>query len=252
MLSIIRKKCGITINDIFFSANPDDTTQSSAISFFIQAAQPANGFYQSKTAVINLLAPLDKIFSSFSSNTRYKIRRAERDGTTPETNSNPSRQDISRFSQFFDSFARQKGLGYSNRNKLTALNDKGGLIIFNARDRHGDISVAHAYVADRNSERIRLLYSASHFRAIDDTEERNRIGRANRLLHWHEISAAKAIGYHHYDLGGIPMKSGDPAKDAIARFKAEFGGQHIIEYNGYASRIPIAQKFIPSLRRFFI
>ena len=48
---------------------------------------------------------------------------------------------------------------------------------------------------------MRLLYSASHFRATSDSGERNRIGRANRLLHWHEIITLKDLGFELYDLG---------------------------------------------------
>ena len=88
------------------------------------------------------------------------------------------------------------------------------------------------YVKDSSSGRVRLLYSASHFRARSDSGERNKIGRANRLLHWHEIVTLKDLGFGLYDLGGIPLDSSDQEKNDIARFKLEFGGEMLIEYNG--------------------
>jgi hypothetical protein len=51
-------------------------------------------------------------------------------------------------------------------------------------------------------------------------------------------------------LGGIPIDQRDPEKNAIARFKAEFGGEHVTEYNGYTSSYPLVQHLIPTLRRF--
>jgi lipid II:glycine glycyltransferase (peptidoglycan interpeptide bridge formation enzyme) len=109
----------------------------------------------------------------------------------------------------------------------------------------------HAYVADRDASRIRLLYSASHFRGTEDTEERNLVGRANRFLHWSEIQSAQEAGFELYDLGGLPINHNDPAKNAIARFKSEFGGTPILEYNGYTSRNPIVRYAIPTLQRLF-
>jgi lipid II:glycine glycyltransferase (peptidoglycan interpeptide bridge formation enzyme) len=42
----------------------------------------------------------------------------------------------------------------------------------------------------------------------------------------------KKLGFATYDLGGLPLDDSDPTKNSIAKFKLEFGGQQIIEYNG--------------------
>jgi lipid II:glycine glycyltransferase (peptidoglycan interpeptide bridge formation enzyme) len=249
MLSIVRKKYGLPINDIFFANDPEATDHLAPIAFFIQAKRPLPNFRPSKTSIINLRKELGDIFACLSSNTRYKIRRAERDGTKSEVLEHPDDEELSTFSAFFDRFAELKQIGASNRAKLKALRDKAGLLLFRAKDRSDLTCVAHAYVADRDSSRVRLLYSASHFRASDDTEARNRIGRANRLLHWFEIETAKRLGFEDYDLGGLPIDDRDPAKNAIARFKSEFGGDHVIEYNGFSSNHRALKPYLPIIQR---
>jgi hypothetical protein len=251
MLSIIRQKFGIPIDEIFFASDPHRTKSSSAVSFFVQASTKAPGFYPFKTQIIDLSQDLTQLLSSLSSNTRYKIRRAEREAIVPHAESNPSEQDVLTFSDFFDEFAQQKRQPLSNRRKLKALRAEKGLLLTGAYDQNNQLVVAHAYVADAHIGRVRLLYSASHFRGSTDTEERNRIGRANRMLHWFDIETAKTNGFTRYDLGGVPIDQSDPEKNAIARFKAEFGGEQVIEYNGFLSTHRLLQYCIPTLRRIF-
>jgi hypothetical protein len=249
MLSILRYKYGIPINDVFFSDNPLDATQHGAITYFVQAKVPAHGFFQFKTQVIDLSARSATLFAELSSSTRYKIRRAEREGAQASLTTSPDTAEIERFCDFFDGFAALKGLPGSNRKKMHALGAAQGLMLTRATDKDGELLVAHAYITDRGCSRLRLLYSASHFRATEDTEERNRIGRANRFLHWREIEQSKDLGFEQYDLGGIPLDQRDPAKNAIARFKSEFGGHHVIEYNGYQSNNRLVQHCLPTIRR---
>jgi hypothetical protein len=251
MLSILRKKCGIEINDIFFSHEPEKSLSSSPVCFFVQAARPLAGFYRFQTPIIDLRQQEGVLFSRISSGSRYKIRRAEREGIVPEFTRDPAGDAIHNFAEFFDEFAKHKNLSRCNRKKLLALHKLKALVVTRACLHTGRCVVMHAYIADRELSRLRLLYSASHFRGTDDSEERNLIGRANRFLHWAEIQRAKGEGFEVFDLGGLPLSQDDPAKNAIARFKSEFGGTPIVEYNGYTSRNPLIRHTIPTLQRLF-
>ena len=208
-------------------------SHGSAVSFFVQARSPHNGFAPFKTHIIDLEKPVDALFSNISSNGRYKIKRAEREGVLPVISVSPSSNDVTAFADFFDEFARQKSLAVANRAKLTALAEAQSLIVSSASDQSREVLVMHAYVHDREIRRVRLLYSASHFRGSTDSALRNAIGRANRLLHWYEIEGLRSRGYLLYDLGGIPMDDSDAQKNAIARFKREFGGREVVEFNGF-------------------
>lgn len=249
MISIIRNKYGVPINEVFFSADPLALDGEGVIQFFVQARRQVDGFNQFKTPIINLRSDSGVLFSSLSSGTRYKIRRAEREGYIPSVAGEPTETDMRSFCGFFDLFAASKKLSPANRAKLKALRDKNNLILSSVHNKEGQAIAMHAYVADTELERVRLLYSASHFRACSSSEERNAIGRANRLLHWHEIETLSRAGYSTYDLGGIPTNDSDPEKNAIARFKSEFGGTPLIEFNGIVCRNSLLQGGLSLLRR---
>ncbi len=249
MISIVRSKYGVPINEIFFSADPLALDGQVLIQFFVQAQRPIDGFNQFKTPIINLKSDPGVLFSSLSSGTRYKIRRAEREGYVPSVAGEPTDTDTRNFCVFFDRFAASKKLSPANRAKLKALRDNNSLILSSVHAKDGQAIAMHAYVSDTELERVRLLYSASHFRASSSSEERNAIGRANRLLHWHEIETLARAGYSTYDLGGIPINDSDPEKNAIARFKSEFGGTHLIEFNGIVCGNSLLQSGLSLLRR---
>lgn len=233
MLAITRTKFGIPIADVFFASRDFIPSAEASIWFLIQAHEPRPHLYPVKTQVIDLTQDRDTLFSAMSSNTRYKIKRAEREGLTPAITQAPTTDDLERYAAFFNVFARHKGLPPCNTRKMRALNRMDGIILSAISTKDGELLCSHAYVKDNETARLRLLYSASHYRASTDSSERNLIGRANRLLHWHEISSFRELGFRQYDLGGIPINDSDPEKNAIARFKREFGGIEITEYSGF-------------------
>jgi hypothetical protein len=161
----------------------------------------------------------------------------------------PTVEDGRQYADFHDTFARHKGLPPCNRTKLGALSESSALLLSSVADADGRLLSAHAHVKDSSSGRIRLLYSASHFRAMSDSGERNKVGRANRLLHWYEILTLKKLGFRLYDLGGIPMDPSDQEKNDIARFKLEFGGEMLIEYNGVLPTNAVGKVLLPLARR---
>jgi hypothetical protein len=237
MIALARDKFGIPFTDLIFVEDPKLYQRRSPLTRFSQSAKPLPGFIDCLTKIIDLSKATSANYNDLSSNTRYKIKRALREGIVPRFNPTPNEADIEIFSSHYDKFASQKGLPLCNRYKLKLLNSLAALILTTAHNSHGELLVTHAYIADRDSKRLRLLYSASLFRGINDTEERNLIGRANRLLHWFEIESAPNFGYLHYDLGGFPTNTKNPDKSAIARFKGEFGGREVREYNGLTSSI---------------
>jgi hypothetical protein len=249
MISITRKKFGIPINDVFFAGTPEECAHPAAIQFFVQARSPHKAFTPFKTQAIDLTASADELSKALSKNTRYKINRAEREGLSPRLAVTPSASEAILYADFYDTFAAQKRLPPCNRAKLQSLANSQFLILSSVSDLDGSLLAAHAYVKDPSEGRVRLLHSASHFRGMDDSTERNKIGRANRLLHWFEILSLKNAGFRLYDLGGIPNDDSDPEKNAIARFKLEFGGTPLIEYNGFVPRTNLGKILVPFARR---
>lgn len=250
MITLSRTKFGIPFTDLIFVDDPGLHQKSSTVTRFSQSAKALPGFVACLTKIIDLSKASSDNFAELSSSTRYKIKRALREGIVPQFNSKPNEGDIDSFASHYDTFAAQKGLPFCNRTKLKLLRSLLSLIITSAHNKHGGLLVTHAYIADHDSKRLRLLYSASLFRGTNDTEERNLIGRANRLLHWFEIENAPNHGYLHYDLGGFPIGINDPEKSAIARFKSEFGGREVREYNGLSSSIYPVRLALRQAQRF--
>ncbi len=249
MIAITRSKCGIPISDIYFARTIDEPPTISPLVFFQQTTQKHPLFKPVQTSVIDLTAPVEDLSAPISKNTRYKIQRAEREGFTPRLVTHPSTDEASLYAQYYDVFAHHKGLPACNRKKLKALCSSSALLLSTISCPEGELLAAHAYVKDDSLGRVRLLYSASHFRGMADTAERNKIGRANRLLHWYEILTLKNLGFSLYDLGGIPLDSSDPAKNSIAKFKLEFGGAPLIEYSGLLPTNLIGKALLPFARR---
>lgn len=232
MISINRRKAFLGITEVFFAPEPSAVRTNTSILFFVQARTPLVGLHPFKTQVIDLTQPLATLKGSLSKNTRYKINRAEREQCTPWIVESPSAEELHHFADFYDTFATQKKLSLANREKLSALADCNSLIITTVTNERAELMSAHAYIRDHESNRVRLLYSCSHFRALTDSEARNAVGRANRYLHWHEIETLRERGMLSYDLGGLPIDDSDPVKNDIAAFKREFGGVEVIEYTG--------------------
>lgn len=233
MIAVDRKKWGVTIREVFFADDPSQTERSSTINFFVQAHTPHRRFTPFQTSIIDLSQTQEKISAPISKNTRYKINRAEREGMVARLLETPTERESDFYAEFYNTFARQKRLPPCNKQKLRALCASSALLLSSVSDSDGALLAAHAYVKDQGSGRARLLYSASHYRDLTDSNERNKVGRANRFLHWYEILSLKKIGYSLYDLGGLPLDSSDKQKNDIARFKLEFGGSPRIEYNGF-------------------
>lgn len=249
MISISRKKFGISINEIYFAEDLSPTHTSATLRFYVQAKHPHPNFVPFKTQVVDLTKSADTLSKGISKSTHYKIKRAEREGFTPRLSLEPTIQEAAQYASYYDTFASQKKLPLCNRAKLRALATTNSLILSSVSDSEGNLLAAHAYVSDEKLGRARLLYSASHFRGITDTNTRNKIGMANRLLHWFEILSCKQAGLRSYDLGGIPLDETDKAKMDIARFKLEFGGEPLVEYNGFIPQSQLGRLIAPFARR---
>ncbi|WP_020614565.1 hypothetical protein [Sediminispirochaeta bajacaliforniensis] len=186
--------------------------------------------HQFSTLLFDLTRTEDELFSDISKGTASKIRRArDRDGI--EVYSYERDDDaLLRFAEFYAEFARSKGMSPVSFTYLKACLEAGELVLREARFSEQDETIVwHSYIA--SSGRARLLHSSSLFRNSNDSSFRNLVGRANRFLHWDDMLWFKTKGFTTYDLGGWYTGSEDQAKLAINRFKEDFGGRAVTEYN---------------------
>jgi hypothetical protein len=188
-------------------------------------APPAGGDARKRhTLVLDLGLDEDALLAQMSKDTRSKVRRAaERDPLQVWGAPEPSDAEIDEFAAFYDRFADAQSVAPTFRPRLTALAERGNLVLTAAADSDGAVLVRHAYVAARG--RAFMLYSGSTLAESEDSGARNLIGRANRYLHWHDIRLFKDRGFDLYDFGGLDIEERSPKTAGIARFKRGFGGE---------------------------
>lgn len=158
------------------------------------------------TTLIDLTRPLGEVFDAFSETTRYKIRRAERDGV--EVTREP---DLGNFAAFAKLEARTLEQYWPHLVATQAVIDD-------------QLLVMHAHLVDPTASRVALYKSVSYYNQLLESSKRNLIGRANRLLHFRDMARFKELGIETYDMGGIAKDTADPKLRAINDFKIGFAG----------------------------
>lgn len=199
---------------------------------YMQRSQPLGGARCTEfhTILIDLSQSPEVLLSRMTKDTRYEIRRAgDKDGITHASWASDSAEALPRFCEFFDRFAASKHLPPANGRYLSLLAEGGQLDLSCARDAEGRELVWHAYY--RGATRVRLMHSASLFREAADNAFRNLVGRANRYLHWQDMLRFRNEGIRIYDLGGWYAGQTDEEKLRINKFKEEFGGGRVRNYN---------------------
>jgi len=194
----------------------------------VRSTAEYQGFMRSPFHTIHISLDGDdaSILASFSKGTRYEVNRAMRDGVFF---SSDVRQDD--FVRFYNEFALLKSRKCLAPEELDLM---GAHLSVTSAGYGDEVLVMHCYLLDMQLRKVRLLYSASHFRAFGDSAERNLVARANRMLHYKDMLYYRERGYSCYDLGGISLEQNDQEKAHIANFKAGFGGC-IVEESHYIS-----------------
>jgi hypothetical protein len=198
-----------------------------------QAREPYPGFHwqEKLTLVLDLTRPGALLLADLKKNYRSEIRTAkDKDCLCCTMTDTPGPALRTAFYDFYDAFARAKGLDPIDRNLMERRAWQGTLAIASvALDTPGATPlVFHAYLVQGG--RARSLYSASQRLGETQAHRLNLIGRANRLLHWEDILWFRAKGLRLYDFGGWYGGTEDREKLAINRFKEGFGGTRITEY----------------------
>jgi hypothetical protein len=196
---------------------------------------PKGPFTVERSLIADLTESETVMWEKIGKTCRYKIRRSEtKDAVACSFDASPSEEHIDSFVKFYDIFAAGKSLNPLDRNWIEAIVRAGRLRLTRA-EHDGTTLVRHSYIVAGGT--ARLLQTASLFRDTD-AEQRAVIGRANRLLHWRDMTAFKDAGLERYDWGGIFENESTPERKGINEFKREFGGTPT-EYFGSRQAISI-------------
>ncbi|MBZ5855770.1 hypothetical protein [Flavihumibacter profundi] len=179
----------------------------------------------SKTLEIDLTQPEESLHAGFIKSYRQQIRQAEDEGVICYFKDD----ELEFFSDFFNQFARSKKIHTVTPERLVAMN---GHLKLSFASFNGVILAAHSYIVDNDLKIVRAFHSAS--RRLEDSVERTRVGKANKLLHYKDMLAFKQQGFKTYDFGGIAIDTGNPELKGINDFKLGFGGQ-VVECENFYS-----------------
>lgn len=160
---------------------------------------------------LDLTKSEDEIFANFRKNSRYEIRRAEREGVVVRPAS--TTVEIEEFLALHARLAERKGFGSEAPDALRepirwliSENSRGALLLARASN-----AVYGGAVIGRSSRRCWYVWGAS------DKHERFNVGH---VLQWNALLWAKSHGCSEYDFGGYTPG----ATTGPAWFKAGFGG----------------------------
>ena len=229
-LPVTRVKVYVRVAESFFDLVTPHGSTDVVVGRCLKEPVPEGLAYRCSTRIIDLTQAPETLFGMCSKSNRYKIDRARRgDGVEIDFTVAPGEDRVSEFIRYYDAFAVTKGVAPVQRTQFEAMTRTQKLVIAAARGVEGEILAARAYVLGQT--RARLIYSASLFRLQADSSARNRIGRANRLLHWEDILRFRELGVTSYDMGGWYTGRRNEALLRINSFKQDFGGKVVDEWD---------------------
>jgi lipid II:glycine glycyltransferase (peptidoglycan interpeptide bridge formation enzyme) len=168
----------------------------------------------SYTVELSLLPGIEEITSNFRNTVKQEIRKSEKEGVECFFE-----RDVDTFVRFYNEFAKAKNIYPANKQMIERI---GPQFQISFAKLNGELLAAHSYLVDEELGIARLFHSAS--RRLDETFDRNVIGRANKLLTAKDIFHFKEKGFTLMDFGGYAENTEDKSMKGINEFKLSFGG----------------------------
>lgn len=175
-----------------------------------------------KTLISDVSRTDEEILKDFSSNTKYKVKRAIREGAISEfyfsKNENFDIFDalISEVDKNLIEMYQLKGISHASIKELLFEYYNNQILGISVASIASKRVAYHVYIMCNGM--VRLAYSVSNFR---NSTEKNKIGMVNRMLHFDDMRAVRDLGFNIYDWGGAGES--DDVSD-ITKFKKGFGG----------------------------
>lgn len=179
-----------------------------------------------KTLEIDLVQPEEAIHAGFIKSLRQQVRQAEDEGIQCYFKND----DIEFFVEFFNQFARSKKIHTVTVARLHEMNE---FLNLSFATFNGVILAAHSYIVDHDLKIVRAFHSAT--RRLEDSAERSRVAKANKLLHYKDMLDFKKRGFEIYDFGGIAINTENPELKGINDFKMSFGGK-VVDCDNYYNK----------------
>jgi hypothetical protein len=187
------------------------------------------------TLTTDLTKSREILWSTIDKSTRYKLRRAEREGVEVCSDLQDDRSTTDHFFAAYRCLAERKSLGRFDPADFSKLRRERPVHLSVSYSTDGTPCSWHLYLFHRERTRTRLLITVTTPFLGSDSERRSFIGRANRLHHWRDIIWFQENGFAVYDWGGWYAGHEDKSKLQINFFKESFGG---VREQSYIAIIP--------------
>jgi hypothetical protein len=181
------------------------------------------------TSIIDLTKTPEQLFLRLDRETRRVIRRVDESGDfRHEFTVSPNAEMIAELSTLQRKFNSLKQLD-QDQNDLLEVAASQFLNISFVRDRDGAPLVWRAYY--RVNKRIRSFRVGNPRLEVNDTKERQLLGRASRYSWWRDMLASRELGCEVFDLGGWYVGTDNQELLGVNHFKRAFGGDLIQQFN---------------------
>lgn len=249
MIQFTYKKYGVQIEQQWFTGGDikenKEHTQIILAHAVDEKSTDKKYLTKQNSLVTNLCESEEEIYGKFKKNTKYEIRRADREKAEYKAYWGQEITDeiIDSFSKVFHQMYASKEIEKAYNYKAVRSCVDSNCIVFTIGYIENEPLVYHSYLYD--DDNVRFYHSCSLFR--DNAQEAQMIGFLNRGLHWYDIRLFKAKGKKIYDWGGI-ISTENP--NGIDKFKIGFGGAPVSYYNAtipvtaIGKGILLASKFI--------
>jgi len=239
---IERKLFNIWIKTYYFKRDKSEEYSAAHLKGYSHSFRSGGSLRGFETLQFNLLKTEELLLAEMHKSTRRQVRRSAEENFEHIIIENPSDDDLLKFQSFYNRFAKNKKTCTCNlyhMETMKLLREKNALILTYIQGEGDAIYCYRVYIADNDI--VMNLYSASHFRMVENTELKRTLGFANRFLIWKSILWFKERGYEIYDMGGLTNN------ENIRKFKMDFGGEVVTLYSGYEAESYFA-KLILKLR----
>lgn len=164
----------------------------------------------SRTIMLDLSRPLDRIKADLDSKWRYDLKAATSQKLVLQTNAGLDPKALNAI--FSEMVATKQFASTTDEAKIRALVENRGanILLVSAADAGGNI---HAFM-------VALVLGDQAVNFIAATSPEGRKSRAAFAIYWHAIEALQGLGVRDFDLGGIDPE-GNPG---VYRFKSRTGG----------------------------
>ncbi|WP_144462023.1 aminoacyltransferase [Siminovitchia fortis] len=199
--------------------------------------------------IIDLRQTEEQIFKNISRSTRRNIRKAmNQDHFNFIELENPTNEQIIKFSELYDEFAREINIKKCNVRKLKAIRDKGALVISYITNQNNQVLCAHAYLM--NTRQAYGIYSVLSHKKGDPIDGQT-IGRANKYLDWRNIQSAKSKGCSWYNFGGKIFEEVDEKGKNVNQYKKSFGSISGYDLRVYKANGTVGKLFLLLLHFYY-